>query len=314
MPALPGAAAPPGGDALKSMADAIEKVKGTTAAIYERRGLLANAGKLGWPHYGKQYAVLCSGQVGRSTSSSRTDPSITACRRSSAPTHAPGDGLRRWLHAETDPRVLWDPVAGHRSETEWDDHGEMYPMWNEGPDVNAEVTVPAGVARVSLYLVNLHGQVFLPRPARLPDRSAARAGRREGWGRGGRCGSSVGRWRAIPRGCRQDPSPCRRPRPGVVGVVCIAGLGARTPREGFLRRRVQVVRRGAGREHFCSRSAGTGAGTRSARACLSIGFPGWRRRSTRECRWNWKARPTHGGRRCRMTRRRLQRSWRRRWS
>ena len=160
-PALPSAAAAPGRDALKSMADAIEKTaKGSTAAIYEGEDWRTQGNWVG--HYGKQYAVLCSGRG--AFDEFITNGSIYYhVQALMGPHHAPGDGVRRWLQASVDPHVLWDPVAGHRSETEWDDHGEMYPMWNDGPDVNAEITLPAGVARVSLYLVNLHGQVFVPR-------------------------------------------------------------------------------------------------------------------------------------------------------
>ena len=160
-PALPNEAAAPDIDAMKAMGDAIEKVaKATTLAVFEGEDWRTQGNWVA--RYGKQYAVLCSGR-GAFDEYISNGSIYYHVQGLMGPHHAAGDGLRRWLQADADPHALWDPVAGHRSETEWDDHGEMYPMWNEGPDVNAEVTVPAGVARVSLYLVNLHGQVFVPR-------------------------------------------------------------------------------------------------------------------------------------------------------
>jgi hypothetical protein len=70
-----------------------------------------------------------------------------------------GDSLRYWVHwlRTDDPRTLWSPLLGHRRQSDWDDHGEDYPATWDGPDVWAEVSVPAGVHRVSLYFVNKDG-------------------------------------------------------------------------------------------------------------------------------------------------------------
>ena len=75
------------------------------------------------------------------------------------PHHVKYDGLRTfctWVNTN-DPRVLWNPSAGDRREAEWDDHGEAYPQSDEGPDVWARVTVPAGIQRLSLYFMNKDG-------------------------------------------------------------------------------------------------------------------------------------------------------------
>lgn len=70
-----------------------------------------------------------------------------------------GDKLRNYLAwpQSDDPRVLYNPTWGHRSEAEWDDHGEVYDMKREGPDVWVTICVPPGIHRVSLYFFNKDG-------------------------------------------------------------------------------------------------------------------------------------------------------------
>jgi len=72
------------------------------------------------------------------------------------------DRLRRWIEwlRTDDPRVLYDPVIGTRREAEYDDHAEDYPMSHEGPDVWITVDVPAGVHRLSAYMVNKDGHGY----------------------------------------------------------------------------------------------------------------------------------------------------------
>lgn len=75
------------------------------------------------------------------------------------PHHDAGDGLRHWVQAErTDnPKSLYNPVMGYRRQADWDDHGEVYAMEHEGPDVWVMVQVPTGIHRVSLYFFNKDG-------------------------------------------------------------------------------------------------------------------------------------------------------------
>jgi len=109
--------------------------------------------------YGGRYAMLCSAD-------SPLDHEISNDRSYTVggdigPDRRPGDGVRRWIQwlRTDDPRVLYDPVIGSRREAEWDDHGEGYPFTQEGPDVWATVSVPAGVHRLSAYFVNKDGHV-----------------------------------------------------------------------------------------------------------------------------------------------------------
>jgi sugar lactone lactonase YvrE len=73
------------------------------------------------------------------------------------------DSLRYWSGSgwvtTTLPKALYSPVVGHRRITEWDDHGETYPMTYQGPDIWVRVGVPEGVFRVAFYFVNYNAQI-----------------------------------------------------------------------------------------------------------------------------------------------------------
>lgn len=44
-----------------------------------------------------------------------------------------------------------------RTEAEWDDHGEVYPGFVDGPDIWTVVEVPEGVHEIALYFYNPNG-------------------------------------------------------------------------------------------------------------------------------------------------------------
>jgi hypothetical protein len=69
------------------------------------------------------------------------------------------DCLRGWIQwAETRNRkTLYDPVAGVRRQSEWDDHGESYSSRWEGPNINVSIKIPEGANRVSAYFFNKDG-------------------------------------------------------------------------------------------------------------------------------------------------------------
>lgn len=89
------------------------------------------------------------------------------------------DTLRHWVHwqyttnpssLELQPIYLDSRVAMHltkravnRRQSEWDDHGEVYPLTMQGPDVLCAITVPAGDFRLSLYDFNKNGYSGLDR-------------------------------------------------------------------------------------------------------------------------------------------------------
>lgn len=72
----------------------------------------------------------------------------------------PGDGLRWWVESsrvEGNRNVLFDPSDSTRTEAQWDDHGEAYPAFVDGPDIWVAVEVPEGVHEIALYFYNLNG-------------------------------------------------------------------------------------------------------------------------------------------------------------
>jgi len=87
--------------------------------------------------------------------------------------HGPNDSLRYWLSAPAtaDPRILeMSPTYLHsrvlkklttwnvnRRQSEWDDHGEIYPRTQDGPHVYCSLSIPAGLFYLSIYNANNDG-------------------------------------------------------------------------------------------------------------------------------------------------------------
>lgn len=70
------------------------------------------------------------------------------------------DALRWWVEKVKDDgnrNVLFDPTDSVRTEAEWDDHGEVYPHYVDGPDIWVAVEVPEGVHEIALYFYNPNG-------------------------------------------------------------------------------------------------------------------------------------------------------------
>ena len=64
-----------------------------------------------------------------------------------------GNTIRCWIHwVKTDnPNTLYNPVAGVRRQSEWDDNGEAYSSLLDGPDIWVKVKVPKGIHRLSAW-------------------------------------------------------------------------------------------------------------------------------------------------------------------
>ena len=64
---------------------------------------------------------------------------------------------RLWISRpeDADPPMVWNPVQQVRRPANWDDRGEAY-LIGTGPDLLVDLTVPAGLHRLSLYFVNDH--------------------------------------------------------------------------------------------------------------------------------------------------------------
>ena len=89
------------------------------------------------------------------------------------PNCAPGDSLRYWVQwlktkdrrsLEMSPTYLHSRVLRgdttwdvNRRQSEWDDHGEVYPLSKDGPHVYCSLNIPAGLFYLSLYDFNKDG-------------------------------------------------------------------------------------------------------------------------------------------------------------
>jgi hypothetical protein len=98
--------------------------------------------------YGRQFAVLCA-MASPFDHACGWDPRFFV-KGMIGPNRTKDDGIRRWVHwAKTDnPRCMYTPIAECRRQSEWDDHGEAYPIAHEGPDLWIVITVPEGVYRI----------------------------------------------------------------------------------------------------------------------------------------------------------------------
>jgi hypothetical protein len=109
--------------------------------------------------YGRQYAVMCAANAPFDHNFYYNEDFFTV-RGFIGPFHNNGDTIRRWVHwIETDnPRTLYSPLDAYRRQSEWDDHGEAYPLSKDGPDVWYFLKVKnPGIYRVDMYFFNKDG-------------------------------------------------------------------------------------------------------------------------------------------------------------
>jgi len=73
------------------------------------------------------------------------------------------DSARRWLHGlnfDNDRRVLFNPSAGVRRQSSWNDNGGAYPPYLAGPDLWAKLHVPKGLFRLTFYFRNKDSELL----------------------------------------------------------------------------------------------------------------------------------------------------------
>lgn len=161
-PLLPAGAKPPTVEELEAMVERIKALPQSDAvAAYLGEDWMTQGDWVG--RYGAEHAVLCA------TSSPYDDVFPTGMnykvQKVLGPNHQKDDAVRHWIHwmQTTDRRCLFHPAFNYRRQAEWDDHGESYPLWHDGPDIWIGIDVPAGVHRISLYFVNKDGHQGLNR-------------------------------------------------------------------------------------------------------------------------------------------------------
>ncbi len=106
------------------------------------------------------------------------------------PAYYPGNGqlLRGFGQAGKQRRI-----------SEIDDHGEAYPAWWQGPDVNVLLTIPRGLFTLSFYEWNYNGHTTANR---LRDYAVSVQTFPNGW----RYGHLWSRGRGVPAACYRQPS------------------------------------------------------------------------------------------------------------
>ncbi len=160
LPPLPSPAKPPVAQELRDMAENLKAYHpganfGGPLAVVLPDDWRTQGDWVG--RYGFEYAVLCA----MNAPLDRIHGRIPAFSVSATigPHHAPDDGIRRWVHwiRTSLVRSLYSPDVGYRRQSEFDDHGEGYPLTFAGPDLLIGIHCPDGFHRVSLYFVNKDG-------------------------------------------------------------------------------------------------------------------------------------------------------------
>lgn len=155
---LPTSAKPPSLDDIDTLLKPLSALKTPFAVgsvIYEGDDWRTKGDWVG--RYGREYTVLCAARAPLNHYVT-LDPAYQV-DGFIGPNFKGKDSLRHWVHwvKTENPNTLYNPVVGYRRQSEWDDHGEVYPLDFEGPDVWAKVAVPDGVHRMSLYFFNKDG-------------------------------------------------------------------------------------------------------------------------------------------------------------
>jgi hypothetical protein len=161
-PKLPSKIKPPTIDELKTMQTKLERLKTPLPKIYAAYYGEDWKTQGDWVgHYGRQYAILCAGNAPFDHPVS-VSADFFQIYKFIGPHHRKGDILRNWVHwlKTKDTRSTYNPLVGYRRQSEWDDHGETYPLTQDGPDLWFHLKiVNAGSYKISLYFFNKDGHV-----------------------------------------------------------------------------------------------------------------------------------------------------------
>ncbi len=175
LPPLPASAKPPTLDELNGLLKAVgavapEKDGGQPLAVALDDDWITEGDWLG--RYGRYWACLCA-MCSPSDYTWGAGWEPISYRSRMGPNCTPGDSLRFWVHwlytsnpksLEMPPTYLDSRVqkklttwSVFRRQSEQDDHGEAYPMSQDGPNIDTTLTVPAGLYYLSLYEFNKDG-------------------------------------------------------------------------------------------------------------------------------------------------------------
>ncbi len=159
-PKLPSPIAPPTVEELKAMQAKLEKLKKPLPKVFAT--YFGEDWKTQGDWYGRitsEWAVLCAMDAPRDHDIFWSQEHYRV-RSFLGPHNLSSDSLRYWLHwrRTDDRRSLWNPNYAFRRQAEWDDHGEVYSMAHDGPDVWYLLDIRhEGVFEVSMYFFNKDG-------------------------------------------------------------------------------------------------------------------------------------------------------------
>jgi hypothetical protein len=175
-PLLPAPAAPPNLDQLNAMLATLSKVpfvepSKQPAVVRLDDDWLTKGDWLG--RYGRYWACCCAMIAPRPYLWGAGLPDTVDFYARIGPHCSRGDLMRHWVHwlYTKNPNSMEMPPAFYssrvmhglttpdftRRQSEWDDHGEVYPMSQVGPDLYCTVKVPQGLFFLSLYDFNKDG-------------------------------------------------------------------------------------------------------------------------------------------------------------
>ena len=160
-PPLPAGARAPTAAMLKTLIASVKAGQGRAVAAASLGSDWRTEGDwLG--HYGVAYAILCDGGPNSQTGQDVFIGGLGDARiDQQASPHMLQSGDMRyyvaWDHS-TLRRTLYDPDMGQRVEGEWNDDGQDYSRFFQGPDMWLAVTIPEGLYRLSFYFHNKDGE------------------------------------------------------------------------------------------------------------------------------------------------------------
>jgi len=160
-PPFPAGARPPTAAALKSMMALVKAGQGRAVQVASLGADWRTEGDwLG--HYGLAYAKLCDGGPNMQTAQDQFfgPPGYARIDQEASPHMLQSGDMRYYVarYHSTLRRTLYDPDMAQRVEGEWNDDGQDYARFFQGPDMWLAVTIPKGLYRLSFYFHNKDGE------------------------------------------------------------------------------------------------------------------------------------------------------------
>ncbi|MDR2641707.1 MAG: hypothetical protein LBC74_02815, partial [Planctomycetaceae bacterium] len=159
-PKLPSKIKPPTIEELKLMQSKLDKLQSLLPKAYAEYYGEDWKTQGDWVgHYGRIHAIMCGAAAPFDHVFFRTY-FVKSVYSFIGPNSKSDDTIRRWVHwLQTDnPKTMYSPIDGYRRQSEWDDHGEAYPVSLDGPDIWYHLYADLdGMFNISMYFFNKDG-------------------------------------------------------------------------------------------------------------------------------------------------------------